>query len=1109
MASELNNVEKLLVSSHGFTDNGDGTVSAPNGALYDGDQGGYFTETGAAPVNTTSTATVVDAQGAGTKYLKTEGALTYGALNISDLPAAERNAISGSDRHTILEDGTITFEDTDGSIQLVPQGTTQASVDLSMVDTNAIQELADLKFLAQNTGVSSYELNKAYEAIGLDASDNMAFVKADRILTEAGYTPGDNAGFYGNNQAVDEGAKILAERWKQAPTEEQMIEAGLDPANVIVSNNSLANSVYLQEQLAAKGLNSTATSARISGDTAERLASSKEDYSTRLANNAYWGEKIKATGSYDNATLDMTEWDLIKKKKPIVSDTYQKESTTALPANTGVFDYAAGENVPVQAVPQTVTQQVTPPSYYNQPVPTATKSITDEQAGTFSKQLQTAGLSAVPTTATYKTHYAGTPSLVDPTLYAPVGGGTGPQQVIYENNLGQRMTITEVNGAPTTYVPPGFVRKGTMQEIMQQQSTNMAQGGAVRGYADGGDVALIKLAKMNGFKGDDIATARSFMNASEGLRNKVKAMGALKKPGTVYADDGVDVSEGMDAEEENQDPFTVQQAQRTQNLITQTMQPMQAPVSYQQPVAADFIPVDAGQATPIAPYAEAATVGTVQQATQQDTPTAQTYDFAPAYTQVQAETAGLQPAQGVVSDQAQVAAQQQTTSAVTGMQAAQGVSTDVVAPAPRDLQTGELIDPVANAASAAAFTEQVQAATATPSAQATVQGQLEGLMQQFEGGETPAWAAGSMRTAMATLSARGLGASSLAGQAVIQATMEAALPIAQMDAQVQAQFESQNLTNRQQRAMLSAQQRATFLGMEFDQAFQARVQNSARIGDIANMNFSAEQNIALENARAANTMNLNNLSNRQAMVMAEAAALSNLDMANLNNRQQAAVQNAQSFLQMDMTNLSNDQQTAMFKSQQNIQALFTDQAAENAAEQFNATSQNQTDQYFANLRSQTSQFNASQQNAMDQFNVNSVNALREFNSEVQQQRDLFNAQNGLLIAQSNAQWRQTVSTANSAAQNESNMNFAKTINALTATNLDAYWQRERDVMSFAYASGESAADRVATILQTELEAELKAQYQDAAGKGNLFATLLKGGLNYMGLSSSAKSTLVG
>ncbi len=87
--------------------------------------------------------------------------------------------------------------------------------------------------------------------------------------------------------------------------------------------------------------------------------------------------------------------------------------------------------------------------------------------------------------------------------------------------------VTEVNGSPTTYVPPGFVRKGTPQEVAQQEAQNMAQGGAVRGYASGGDVALVKLAQMNGFKGDDVATARAFMNASEGLRNKVTAMGDL------------------------------------------------------------------------------------------------------------------------------------------------------------------------------------------------------------------------------------------------------------------------------------------------------------------------------------------------------------------------------------------------------------------------------------------------------------------------------------------------------------------------------------------------------------------------------------------------------
>ena len=781
---------------------------------------------------------------------------------------------------------------------------------------------------------------------------------------------------------------------------------------------------------------------------------------------------------------------VISKAKTTTATTATTASTAtsapAVPAvtassNTDVLNLGQGEVAPVQAVPQTVTQQVTPPSYYNQPQIAANTSISNEEAGTFSKPLQTAGLSAVPTTATYKTHYAGTPGLVDPTLVAPVGGGV--QQVIYENNLGQQTTVTEMNGAPTTYVPPGFVRKGTPQEVAQQEAQNMSQGGTVRGYAAGGQPqdpmleAKFRIASMNGYYGPKTnADLNAFANASPNMKAKFNAIGVTMAKGG-YIRKGFD--EGGLTQE--------QLDQMMQGAVTQTMQPQQAPVSYIQPQAADFVPVDAGQATPIAPFAEAATVQTVQQANQQATPIAQTVDFAPAYQQVQAETADLTAAQGQVAPEAQVTAAQQQTSAVTGMQAAQGTATMVDAPAAREIQAGEIISGVADAEKAALFNEQIQAATATPSKQATVAGQLEGLMQQFEGGATPAWAAGSMRTAMATLSARGLGASSMAGQAVIQATMEAALPIAQMDAQVQAQFEGQNLSNRQQRAMLAAQQRATFLGMEFDQAFQARVQNSARIGDIANMNFTAEQQIALENSRAANTMNLSNLNNRQAMVMAEASALSQLDTQNLNNRQQAAVQNAQSFMQMDMANLSNEQQTAMFKSQQNIQALFTDQAAENAGKQFNASSQSQTDQYFANLRSQTSQFNASQQNAMDQFNVNSVNALREFNSEIQQQRDLFNAQNGLVIAQSNAQWRQSLSTLNTAAQNQSNSDFAKTMNALTASNIDQIWQRERDIMSYTFQQENNNADRATSIALQTMQNEANAT-TSAATKSAAFST---------------------
>jgi hypothetical protein len=193
----------------------------------------------------------------------------------------------------------------------------------------------------------------------------------------------------------------------------------------------------------------------------------------------------------------------------------------------------------------------------------------------------------------------------------------------------------------------------------------------------------------------------------------------------------------------------------------------------------------------------------------------------------------------------------------------------------------------------------------------------------------------------------------------------------------------------------------------------------------------------------------------------------------------------------------------MFKAQQNIQALFTDQAAENAALQFNAANENQTKQFFASLASQTSQFNAAQSNSINQFNVNSVNAVRQFNANLQQQRDTFNATNGLVVAQANAQWRQNIATINTAAQNQSNQDFAKTINALTSTNIDAIWQRERDLMQYNFTSTESAADRALSILMGDkelsaLKEELKYS-EDTARTTLLFRFLFgKGGDGLIG-----------
>ena len=483
--------------------------------------------------------------------------------------------------------------------------------------------------------------------------------------------------------------------------------------------------------------------------------------------------------------------------------------------------------------------------------------------------------------------------------------------------------------------------------------------------------------------------------------------------------------------------------------------------------------------------------------TQAPTPT-QAAQITPATTQQ--DMSQLQAQAQQTTPPVTVQAQTAGGTSVSNLDAAQGTAIEMQNPVQRQIQQGELISPAANAQTASQFTEQIQSATATPTEQATVAGQLALLTSDFDASNPPSWAAGAIRGVQAIMQQRGVGASSIAGQALVQAAMESALPIASADAQTQAQFEAQNLSNRQQRAMLAAQQRATFIGQEFDQAFQARGQNASRIGDIANMNFTAEQQVALENSRAANTVNLNNLGNKQAVILAEASALANMDMSNLNNRQQAAVMNAQNFMQVDMANLSNQQQTELFNAQARQQSLFTDQAAINASAQFNATSQNQVDQFFSQLQSQVGQFNASQANAQAQYNAGQANTIERFNAELNNQRDQFNAQNRLVIDQSNAQWRRQLATADTAAINRANELNATALLGLSNTAYNNLWQYYGDAMEWAWTSAENERSRVINLAIEQLRADadaniqaMKNDYSSSAGFGTLIGSFLTAG----------------
>ena len=469
--------------------------------------------------------------------------------------------------------------------------------------------------------------------------------------------------------------------------------------------------------------------------------------------------------------------------------------------------------------------------------------------------------------------------------------------------------------------------------------------------------------------------------------------------------------------------------------------------------------------------AKATQAPTASVATTETTDPTSTYKSTAATPAMEQAMKGIDPVTGQVSQQAQVGAatQDPTTSSLLGIQAAQTDGTQVVAPAERTMQAGEIVSGTAvDQARVESELAKTQAAQGTVSTQSTVQGQLDTLLQNFDAGNPPAWAASSMRAATAQIAARGLGSSSMAGQAIIQATMEASLPIASADAQVFQQMGLQNLSNRQQTAVLLAQQRAQFLGQEFDQTFQTKVLNASKVSDIANMNFSAQQQIALENARLAQTADLANLSNTQAVVMANAAQMATLETTNLNNRQQAAVVNAQSFLAMDMANMANEQQTVLFKAQQISQSLLTDAAADNAAKQFNSLSENQRDQFVANLVTQTSQFNSAQQNALSQFSVDQENSIAKFNAETQNARDQFNSSQRLVIDQSNAQWRREISTANTAATNASNYLNAQNLQQMSLAEYNNETQLYRDQIEMVWSSFEKDADRANSILEQEM-----------------------------------------
>ena len=242
------------------------------------------------------------------------------------------------------------------------------------------------------------------------------------------------------------------------------------------------------------------------------------------------------------------------------------------------------------------------------------------------------------------------------------------------------------------------------------------------------------------------------------------------------------------------------------------------------------------------------------------------------------------------------------------------------------------------------LTDYVEPAQGEVDVKSTVQGQLASLMQQFEGGQIPAFAAGAIRTAEQRLAARGLGASSMAGAAITQAAMEAATPIAAADAETYRRMNELNLNNRQQAEVLNAQM-----------TLQMDLQN-----------LSNEQQ-----ARVTNTQN------RVQSLFTDQAATNSARQFNAQSEQQ----NDQFF-----ANLFN--QTAQFNAAQT-----------NAINQFNAGQANTISRFNSELANQRDQFNTRNRILIDQANAAYRRQINTANTAIANAENEYNVRNLFNISQ--------------------------------------------------------------------------------------------------------------
>ena len=420
----------------------------------------------------------------------------------------------------------------------------------------------------------------------------------------------------------------------------------------------------------------------------------------------------------------------------------------------------------------------------------------------------------------------------------------------------------------------------------------------------------------------------------------------------------------MDANVMETNPVQQEQQPSTQNTLTDPTEFAQAQVG-------------AAVRQPSLP-----TGGSVMPGLALQTPTTQTLQTTPGLTGTQAApitttptaptiTPQAVPTSATISQQPQVTAPQYQ--AVTGattpqMDAAQGtVSAPLVA--------------------------QQEDLTALPP-EATVQGQLANISNAIntavdEGKPIPAFASGAKRLVDAAMQQRGLGASSIAAEALAQGILEASIPIAQQDAQFFQQAIFQNLNNRQQAAVLNAQQ-----------SFQM---------DTAN----------LSNRQQAN---LTNIQLRQQSMLSDQAASNAALQFNAQSQQQTDQFFASLATQINTNNAQRVDAMNQYAVSEKNRISAENARNEIGVAEANAQREAAINQFNTQLEDQRQRFNVENQRLIDQSNVTWRRSINTANTAAINAANQTDAQNLLNISNFALsalwqQWRDEASWINTASEN--------------------------------------------------------------------------------------------